>query len=578
MPYMEHRDEAGLLRRHGYKELKKIGEGSFGKAVLVQATDGSKLVSKMVDVSMAGDKERQEAVKEGKLLSSLKHPYIVRYRESFQDAGWLCILMDFCEGGDLTKQIQEAKRRNQSIPEDQVMRWFTMAVLALKYIHDRHILHRDLKPQNFFLTKSGALQMGDFGIAKELAWTIAVAKTQIGTPYYLSPELCQEQPYTWPSDVWAMGCILYEMCVRRVPFDGSTITNLVKEITRGRIPQLPPQYSSFLRQLCNDMLARNPQTRASTEAILARPKIQEVVRLLNAEEPISPTSRGDANDPYSFPAPLDPHAAAQLNYKKDDMVEYLSSAHKSWLPAIVTQADIDGRIIINLKPNTWLTKADQADKVRPRIGAQPRRNGRDANAGWREPSGSKCPSRCASPKAHAGSRPASRCESPHGQGMRNRPPSAGPARTYVMGDQVEFWSNTHEDWMGATVINTDSDGRVILDVKPNTWIGKEEQQLKVRPRRSRIEPPSRAGGSSWRSPSTGVDRACQGTPQMRRSPSVGPPPGRARSPLRTPSGPPGSSPCAGPPSRAASPRIRPPMPRVVVESPLRRGGAAIAGV
>ncbi|CAE7888145.1 NEK1, partial [Symbiodinium necroappetens] len=225
-----HGNVAGLLRKHGYAEIKKVGEGSFGKALLVRSEDGQKLICKMVDVSKASRKEMEDAVKEGKLLSELKHPYIVRYRESFTESGWLCILMDYCEGGDLTARIAEAKRGRKPLSEDQILRWFVQAIMALDYIHKKHVLHRDLKPSNFFLSKSGNLKMGDFGIAKVLACTIAVAKTQIGTPYYLSPELCQEKEYNFPSDIWAMGCILYELCARKVPFDAPNIPGLVREI------------------------------------------------------------------------------------------------------------------------------------------------------------------------------------------------------------------------------------------------------------------------------------------------------------------------------------------------------------
>eukprot|EP00438_Fugacium_kawagutii_P007723 Skav217311 [mRNA] locus=scaffold3163:30684:45087:+ [translate_table: standard] len=91
------------------------------------------------------------------------------------------------ECGDLSKQIDDARRKRQNIPEGQVLCWFTQAMLALKYIHERHVLHRDLKPGNFFVS-NGALKMGDFGIAKVLSCTLACARTQIGTPYYLSPE------------------------------------------------------------------------------------------------------------------------------------------------------------------------------------------------------------------------------------------------------------------------------------------------------------------------------------------------------------------------------------------------------
>ncbi|OLP85947.1 Serine/threonine-protein kinase Nek1 [Symbiodinium microadriaticum] len=282
---LAHRDFSSVLTKHGFAEIKKIGEGSFGKALLVQTEDGTKLVCKAVDVSSASSKETQDAVKESRLLAALKHPYIVRYRHSFIENGWLCIFMDYCEGGDLSKVIESAKRRGQRLPEDQILRWITQALLALKYIHEKHVLHRDLKSGNFFISSSGNLKMGDFGIAKVLSSTLACARTQIGTPYYLSPEVCQEKPYTWPSDIWAMGCILYELCALKVPFDAPNISALVQRICRGPTPTLPTS-SDFLRQLCNaEMLQRNPGHRPSAEAILQRPPMQAMVKHMLEEAP-----------------------------------------------------------------------------------------------------------------------------------------------------------------------------------------------------------------------------------------------------------------------------------------------------
>ncbi|CAJ1343166.1 unnamed protein product, partial [Effrenium voratum] len=220
----------------------------------------------------------QDAIKESRLLAALKHPYIVRYRHSFHEQGWLCIFMDYCEGGDLSKIIESAKRRSQRLPEEQVLRWITQALLALKYIHEKHVLHRDLKSGNFFISSSGNLKMGDFGIAKVLSSTLACARTQIGTPYYLSPEVCQEKPYAWPSDIWAMGCILYELCALKVPFDAPNISTLVQRICRGPTPALPSSYSDFLRQLNTEMLSRNPAHRPSAETILQRPPMQAMVK------------------------------------------------------------------------------------------------------------------------------------------------------------------------------------------------------------------------------------------------------------------------------------------------------------
>merc|ERR1719261_1664963 len=160
--------------------------------------------------------------------------------------------MDYCEGGDLSDKIKSAKAKPFS--EEQVLRWFTQAMLALKYIHDKHILHRDLKSGNFFLSKSGNLKMGDFGIAKVLECTAAVAQTQVGTPYYLCPEICKGKPYSFGSDIWAMGVILHELCALRVPFDGHDLKSLIQRITKAPTPELPNQYSRSVQDILNKLL------------------------------------------------------------------------------------------------------------------------------------------------------------------------------------------------------------------------------------------------------------------------------------------------------------------------------------
>lgn len=368
----------GLLKKHGYTQIKKVGAGSFGQAILVQHDDDKdrdvKAIIKMIDISRASPQEKQDALKESKVLASLKHPYIVKYRESFLEDGWLCISMDYCEGGDLSDRIKAANKQMKPFPEEQVLRWFTQAMLSLKYIHDKHILHRDLKSGNFFLTKNGNLKMGDFGIAKVLECTAACAQTQIGTPYYLSPEICKGEAYAWGSDIWSMGCILYEMCARRVPFDAPDLKALVQRITRDRAPQLPSSYSSGLRDLCAEMLSRDPSSRPSAAEILKKPIVQVVVKKMLEE--VQPEG-GDGSRP-SVPSsnvskaseqkasPGGSYAGSAGRYKKDDLVEYYSETHQEWLPAQVTDVDHSGRIMINLKPNAWISLEVQAGKVRPR--------------------------------------------------------------------------------------------------------------------------------------------------------------------------------------------------------------------
>ncbi|XP_045408481.1 serine/threonine-protein kinase Nek1 isoform X3 [Lemur catta] len=252
-----------------YVRLQKIGEGSFGKAVLVKSTeDGRQYVIKEINISRMSSKEREESRREVAVLANMKHPNIVQYKESFEENGSLYIVMDYCEGGDLFKRINAQK--GILFQEDQILDWFVQICLALKHVHDRKILHRDIKSQNIFLTKDGTVQLGDFGIARVLNSTVELARTCIGTPYYLSPEICENKPYNNKSDIWALGCVLYEMCTLKHAFEAGSMKNLVLKIISGSFPPVSLHYSYDLRSLLSQLFKRNPRDRPSVNSILEK--------------------------------------------------------------------------------------------------------------------------------------------------------------------------------------------------------------------------------------------------------------------------------------------------------------------
>nr|KAF6347070.1 NIMA related kinase 1 [Pipistrellus kuhlii] len=252
-----------------YARLQKIGEGSFGKAILVKSTeDDRQYVIKEINISRMSNKEREESRREVAVLANMKHPNIVQYRESFEENGSLYIVMDYCEGGDLFKRINAQK--GVLFQEDQILDWFVQICLALKHVHDRKILHRDIKSQNIFLTKDGTIQLGDFGIARVLNSTVELARTCIGTPYYLSPEICENKPYNNKSDIWALGCVLYEMCTLKHAFEAGNMKNLVLKIISGSFPPVSLHYSYDLRCLLSQLFKRNPRDRPSVNSILEK--------------------------------------------------------------------------------------------------------------------------------------------------------------------------------------------------------------------------------------------------------------------------------------------------------------------
>ncbi|CAD8148644.1 unnamed protein product [Paramecium octaurelia] len=273
-----------------YKKIRVVGKGSFGYALLAQALSNKKnYIIKIIDISKMDRKQREEALNEVHVLKAMRHPYIITYRESFMEKKCLCIVMDYADGGDLYGKIAKQKELGILFSEEQILDWFVQMALAMNHIHERKILHRDLKTQNIFLTSKNDVKIGDFGIARVLQHTYDCAKTAIGTPYYLSPEICQEKPYNQKSDIWSLGCILYELTTLNHAFDALSMKELVLKILRGTYPPIPSQYSSELQSLIADMLIKDPSKRPSIKRILERDFLKQrigslLVSTLNRHE------------------------------------------------------------------------------------------------------------------------------------------------------------------------------------------------------------------------------------------------------------------------------------------------------
>lgn len=200
------------------------------------------------------------------LLKRLHHPNIIGYYESFKAEGALSIVMQYAEGGTMDKMICE--QRGTKFPEESVLNYFTQVAVGLEYMHSKQILHRDLKTQNILLNKARTMvKLSDFGISKELG-TRSLASTLIGTPNYLSPEICEGRPYNQKSDLWALGCVLYELCELKKAFDGENLPSIVMKITKGKYGALSDHWSADLKQLIHWILELNENKRPLLEEIL----------------------------------------------------------------------------------------------------------------------------------------------------------------------------------------------------------------------------------------------------------------------------------------------------------------------
>lgn len=220
-----------------FQIISKLGSGSYSKVYKVRRFKDNKIYAmKQMKIPYLSDKERDNALNEIRIIASIKHPNIVAYKECFYDQAnqslWYffpplssSVVMEFADQGDLFKMLRNQKTEQQFLPEKRIWKIFIQVLNALKAVHDNFIVHRDLKvyspitiPQsaNILLCQDDLVKLADFNVSKILK--NKMIQTQIGTPFYASPEIWRQQPYNHKSDIWSLGCILYEMCSLSTPF------------------------------------------------------------------------------------------------------------------------------------------------------------------------------------------------------------------------------------------------------------------------------------------------------------------------------------------------------------------------
>lgn len=243
----------------------------------------------------------------------LQHPHIVRFYDQFVDVNCVNIVTEYCDGGDLSEAIewQKAPEKGGGAPfgESVVLNWlvqittvglWTPLVLAfrvvycdlfsdkfyfcpfryiqaLNYMHERRILHRDVKTKNVFLIKSKGrriVKLGDFGIAKTIGGSMDMTKSVAGTPFYMSPECLKGVGYNEKSDMWALGCVLYELCLLQHPFSGQSLMGLMYNICEGEVKfDLPDCYSAEMTTLITVLFNRDQKARPTTSQLLISPLV-----------------------------------------------------------------------------------------------------------------------------------------------------------------------------------------------------------------------------------------------------------------------------------------------------------------
>jgi serine/threonine protein kinase len=261
-----------------------LGEGSYSTVIYGNNNENKEFAVKIVDKKHVLRHQKQKYVMlEKQALSTLSHSNIIKLFATYQDDDSLYFVLEYCPNGDLLELLN----KHTTLDTTSIEQLMAQLIHAVNYIHSKQIIHRDLKPENILLSAQNHIKLCDFGTVKFLddpkntSVTANKRSSFVGTAEYTSPELLQDRSTTFKSDVWALGCILYQLTFGKTPFKSTSEYLVFKKIMSGTfpIPQVTtPESSNDIENthkqiidLITTCLTLNPSDRPDTSQIMSHP-------------------------------------------------------------------------------------------------------------------------------------------------------------------------------------------------------------------------------------------------------------------------------------------------------------------
>lgn len=244
------------LEFKNYSDLCELGKGAHAVVYRVKNNiDGKIYVMKKIKML-----EKEPIMDEVNILKKLKNNHIIKYSNSFVYEDNFYIITEYAERGDLYSLLKLNKITKGVFSEDEIWDFAYQICLGLQYLHDRNIIHRDIKLLNIFLNKDNFIKIGDLGVSK-IIYKKTESKSKVGTPLYLAPEILKNVNYDYKVDIWSLGCSLYQLCSTVTPFYDENISILEDKILHCDPERIPGFYSNDLWQFITILLSKNQENR-----------------------------------------------------------------------------------------------------------------------------------------------------------------------------------------------------------------------------------------------------------------------------------------------------------------------------